>query len=139
MEFLYQTYQLEKIILKLVYNTSSKYRHGVGDRLIWLCDSALYHGRIANGIYVKTEHTLETRLYELEKMRSAIDNVGTFTYLWIETIRDHDGVSKKEDEKLYKKEDDIGFRCDHIINLIDNLKASDKERFKKKMKGDNSV
>ena len=127
-EFIYQTYQLEKILVKLIYNTSSKYRRGIGDRLIWLCDSALYHGRIANGIHVKSSNSLDQRLYELEKMKAAIDNIGTLVYIWIEAIREHDGVSKKEDEKLYNKEDDIGFRCEHIITLIDNLKKSDKKK-----------
>lgn len=129
-EFLFQTYQLEKEIVQLIYNTPSKYRHSFGDTLILCCDEALRHGRTANDIYVKDDQTLNLRLYELSQMKAAIDNVGTHVYVWIEAVRHHDGISPEKTAKYYDKEERIGILCDHIIALIEGVKRSDKIRYK---------
>lgn len=80
-EYLYQTYQLEKEIVQLIYNTPSKYRHSFGDTLIMDCDKALLHGRTANDIWVTDKQSLNYRQYELSQMKSAIDNICTHTYV----------------------------------------------------------
>lgn len=129
-EYLYQTYQLYKEVLHLIYNTSSKYRHSFGDMLIHDCDDALKHGRTANDIFVKDEQTLTYRLYELSQMKSAVDNIGTHVYLYIEVLRHHDGISTNKTGKLYDRENRIGELIDNIVSLIEGVKRSDKRRFK---------
>ena len=130
-EYLYQTYQLEKYIVQMVYNTPSKYRRGFGDTLISCCDDALKHGRTANGIFLKDETTYNYRRYELEQMKSAVDNIGTHVYVWVEAMRQHDGIDPKKDIWLYDKENEIGLRCDKIISLIEGVKKYDKKQLRK--------
>ena len=128
-EYLYQTYQLEKEIVQLIYNTSSKYRHSFGDTLIMDCDKALLHGRTANDIWVTDKQSLNYRQYELSQMKSAIDNICTHTYVWLECVRKHDGISTQKMGKLYERENRIGELCDIIVGLINGVKRSDRARF----------
>lgn len=132
-EFLFQTYQLEIRLTQIIYNTSSKYRKGFGDTLIADCDKALYHGRVANGIFIRDKKTYEDRRLELEKMKAAIDNIGTHTYIWLEAIRHNDGISEKENAKLYDREDEIGGYVDRIIALIEGVKKTDRKTYKEKI------
>jgi len=115
----------------MIYNTPSKYRRGFGDTLIGCCDEALKHGRTANGIYIKNEMTFNFRRYELEKMKSAIDNIGTHVYVWCEAMRHHDGIPESKNEWLYDKENNVGLLCDEIISLIEGVKKYDKNIFLK--------
>lgn len=133
-EYLYKTYLLEKNLVQFIYNTPSKYRRGFGDTIVGLCDSAMLNGRIANGIYVKDKESLDLRLYHLEQMKASIDNICTHVYIWVEAMRQHDGISSNENEKLYDKEYDIGLYCDEIISLIEGVKRSDKKLYKTKIK-----
>lgn len=139
-EFIYQTYQLEIKVARIIHNTPSKYRATFGDMMIRDCMEALKHGRCANDIYVNDKQTLDYRLYELSQMKACIDNVGTNTYVWMELMRSHDGISNKEMAKFYDTENDIGENCDMIIALIDGVKKSDKKLFAERQKrGGNSA
>ena len=104
------------------------------------CAKAMKHGRVANDIYVTDKQSLEYRLYELSKMKACIDNVGTNTYVWMELMRKHDGISNAQMSKFYDTENDIGESCDYIIALIDGVKKSDKSKFAERQKrGGNSA
>ena len=127
-EYIYKVFELEVYATKVIYNTPSKYRHSFGDTLIRECNRAMYHGRVANDIYLQNEQTRAERLYELSKMKAAVDNICTQAYIWAETILMHDGLSSKQKEKMYKFEESVGNHCDKIISLIEGQKRYVKDR-----------
>lgn len=135
-QYIYNVFLLEKRILQITYNVPSKYRKAFGDKLIGLCSDALYHGTTANRIRIRNEGTYDSRYLHLTEMSSCVDEVARQTYLWLETVREHDGISKDLDDKFYKYEDDIGGRCDEITRLINGVIRSDHEIYKELVKGE---
>lgn len=129
-EYLFQTYQLAIRVGQIVHNTASKYKDTYGSILIKNCERAIFHGRAAQNIYIKDDLTLDQRLYEIAQARAAVDNLATYTYIWFETIRRHDGISEKDFARFFDYEEEVGDKCNTIIKLLDGLKRSDKEHYK---------
>lgn len=128
-QFLYNVYLLEKEIAAIIPKVPAKHRSSFGDTLIKDCDLALFHGRVANRTHVRSSGSLHYRRNHLIEMEAAVDNIGTHTYIWLETVRAHDGIERRLDDKLYKAEDRIGLLCDETIGLIEGLIRSDSDRF----------
>lgn len=135
MEFLNKTLELETMILQMVVNTSKKYQDSIGAMLIHDCDEALRHGKVANAIYVMSRQDLDNRSYELNQMRGAIDTIPCHIHIWAKVMKDSDAVSRNIKSKLQSKEERVAKMCELILRLIDGLKKSDRQRFKKHSSG----
>ena len=128
-EYIYQTFQLSKLVVRIVHNSAGKYKDTCGAIIIKDCERALYHGRVANRIKIVDAQTYHDRLYELNQMREEVDNVATWAFIWFENIRNNDGIDSKTRTKTFKWEEQVGDLSDNVIQLIDGVIRNDRKNF----------
>lgn len=125
-EYLFQTFQLNIRIGQMVANLPKKYSRSHGDYLIRVSHEALLHGQTANKIRVIDESSYQTRRQHLQEMRGCVDNVATVAYIFLETVRLHEGIPDAKRAKIYKWESEIGDLCFEINKMIVGIMRSDR-------------
>ena len=137
-EFVYQTYQLNKELGRILANKPKKYKQNYCDEIIKTALSALRHLVTADGIYM-SKYTIERdyllRRQELQKARGEVTAVAVTCYVFLEIVRTHDFASEGEHRediaKLYDQEMKIGEMCETCYKLIGGVMKSDTEIYNK--------
>lgn len=134
-DFVYQPYQLVIRLVEITANKPKKYRGNFSDQILKTAMEALKYLQVANEIFL-TENSPEEdfimRRRYLQAGEGFIKNLSTIFYIYIETVRKHDS---ENDDRLHKQELEIGDTCNEIIKRIEGLKRSDRELYKKYIKG----
>lgn len=134
-EYLYQTFQLSIRIGQIVANLPKKYSDSYGNYLIRTSLEALKYGQTANDIPINAdEDNFKERRALLRKMHGCINNISTVAYLYLETARKQDNLSRDKYEKMYDWENEIGEKCYDINKMIRGVAKYDRESFKKHKK-----
>lgn len=124
-EYLYQTYQLNLLIARIVASKPKKYKANYGDALIKNGLDALKHLQIANSIYVSTKEDFILRRNHLLEARGIIDSLSTIAFIFLELTRSADANQKAD-----KQEEQIGELCRKCVSLVTGVIKSDKQRYK---------
>lgn len=125
-QFLYELYALNKDIGHIVMNSPKKYRPNYGDNLIKRADEAMMYAQRANKIYLtknSPQVDKDERRLCLLRAKGLVDNISTTASLFLDLCLDCDNVNA---QKIYKREADIGERCELIIKLLNGVMKSDK-------------
>lgn len=134
-DFLYQPYRLCIRLTEIMANKPKKYRANMSDQILTTALDALKYLQTANSIFftkTSSEADYLTRRRLLQTSKGYIENVSTVFYIFIETVRKHDS---ENDDRLYKQEMEVGDACNTIIKRIDGILKSDKEIYKKYIRG----
>ena len=142
-EYVYQTYQLNKELGRILANKPQKYKQNYTDEIIRTGLSALKHLVIADGIYMSKYTMAKDYLIRrelLQKARGEIADVAVACYVFLEIVRSHDFASEGEHRediaKLYDQEMKIGEMCETCHRLIGGVMKSDTEIFRKYIRPD---
>ena len=106
-EYIFQTYQLNCDIGKIIANLPKKYAGSYGDYLIKAGLQAVQYGLTANRIKIVDQPTFNTRRENLQLMRGCIDGMANAAYIYLEIARTDAAVPAKKKEKLYKWEEKL--------------------------------
>lgn len=137
-EFVYQTYQLNKELGRILANKPKKYKQNYTDEIIRTALSAMKHLVIADGIYM-SKYSLEKdyllRRKCLQAARGEVADVAIACYVFLEIVRAHDyaaeGEHREDIAKLYDQEMKIGEMCETCYKLIGGVMKSDTEIYSK--------
>lgn len=139
-DFLYEIFQLNIKIGQIVANAPiQKYAHSYGNALITTAQQALLHAQTGNGIYVVDDASFTARRTQFQLAKGCVDNIGTTAYIYLETMRRHEGLKPEKCEKMYNWEDEIGGKCDLIASYLHKVMEKDREIWNGKKKGKFSV
>ena len=134
-EFLYQIFELNILIGRIMENKPKKYKSSYSDFVIQSGLEALKETRIANDEYFAGEAINERSYYfrkeHFQTAMSLVKTVSTVSHIFLEIVR---ASNQYESTKLYKQETQIGDQCNVCINLLKGVMESDKERFKQSIR-----
>lgn len=134
-QFLYDIFQLNIKVGQIVANAPvQKYAHSYGNALIVTAQQAMLHAQTGNDIFVVDDASYETRRTQFQLCIGCVNNIATVAYIYLETMRRHDGVKPEKAEKMYDWEDEIGDKCDTIINYIQKVMKNDRDVWTAKKK-----
>ncbi len=132
-QFLYDIFQLNIKIGQIIDNAPvQKYAHSYGNALIVTAQQALLHAQTGNDIRVSSDITFATRQAQFQLAIGCVENIGTVAYIYLETMRRHQGLKQEKYNKMYDWEDEIGNKCDEIISKLRKVMESDRELWNKK-------
>lgn len=140
-EYVYQLYQLNIRLGKVLENKPQKYKHNYTDEIIKTALQALKHVQTADSIYLtkySTERDFRQRREHLLEARGQIQFIATACYVFLEIVRTRDYASENEHKqdiaRLYDQEMEIGDRCEHCYNLVSGVIKADSELYNKFIK-----
>lgn len=129
-KFLHELFKFNIRLGQMCENGPKKYRNNYADHIIKTALKALQLAQYANSIYLSkntTEEEFNERELALKKAASLVDNIATTADIYLEFTRGC-GVSN---DKVNKRQEEIGTTADEIISLLKGVEKSDKERYKK--------
>ena len=129
-KFLYELFRFNIRLGQICENGPKKYRNNYADHIIKTALKALQLAQYANSIYLSkdtTEEEFNERERCFKKAISLVDNIATTADIYLEFTRSN-GVSN---DKVDKREEEIGTTANEIIALLQGVLKSDKERYKK--------
>lgn len=136
-EFLYQIFELNILIGKIMENKPKKYKSSYSDFVIQTALEALKEARIANDEpFAREAITERAYLFRREHFQTAmslIKTVSTVSHIFLEIVRES---NQYESTKLYKQETQIGDKCGECIALLKGVINSDKERYKSSIRSE---
>lgn len=136
-QFLYQIFDLNTLIGKIMENKPKKYKNSYSDFVIKTALEAFKEARIANDEpFAREEITERSYLFRREHFQIAISlikTVSTVSHIFLEIIRES---NQYESTKLYKQETQIGDKCGECIALLNGVMDSDKERYKSSIRSE---
>lgn len=131
-QFLYEIFNLNVVIGRIVGNTPKKYTNSYGDSLIKLGVEAYQHANLANSIFVQDQSSYELRRNELDQAINCCATIGTFVYIYLELIKNADGLSNNKKNKIYFWEEEIGNGIANTISMMKSIKKYDRAEWNKK-------
>lgn len=121
-DYLYSIFQMNIEIGKLVHRTARKYRSSYGDMLIKVGAYALTEGKIIANSYAMLEEEFSRKIEHIIKCKALIETICTTTYIWINILVEHDGISEKQKEKFYRMEYTIGANADRALSSLEKMR-----------------
>lgn len=125
-EYLWQLYKLNIRLGEIVTNHPKKYRPTYGDKLLNNALEALTYARIADQVRITDSISKNSYLFRKEnliKTKGLVKSIISITYIYLELTSKTDGVKS---EKILKQEEEIGLKCNEIIEKIEETLKQDK-------------